>query len=181
LINFIIAIYCLTIAYNKVDINIDYKLVKIPSKAIDSYIHNIDQSLCSFECPCYNTTNPTAQNFQTCDERAHKSAFKRTSTKYSDFDLNDTKFWELMAILEHKFECTGWTDGRYVDRLNQEKFISKYLFSDINRGIPKKSGCLQFITIKNLSLSASINSVISVIFTLFAVVFMVNILFKVYS
>jgi hypothetical protein len=139
-----------------------------PSNAFDTYIQYADQSLYSNECPCNVTTgfnnivtNSTAiiQNFQCCPTEAHTLAYNGTIANDGDFDpeknFNQTEFWELMSRLEYNYECSGWSNASYIDTYNKTVMIDKYLFSDVKRGPPKKSGCLQFITIGNLSLKAS--------------------------
>lgn len=55
------------------------------------------------------------------------------------------EYWEY---IEKKFDCAGWCQSTYTHNsdltgnVEKEGMIMKYLFSGINRGIVKHSGCL---------------------------------------
>jgi hypothetical protein len=129
-------------------------------RGMDAYLVNVDQLLCSPECPCYITntqafttnaqvapyfnqwtlsTEPYgATSFQKCDTTVRNSAYANALVMDSDFDPNRdfdaNAFADYMARLENRFQCSGWCRSSYTNRVTgQEMFISKYLFTDINR------------------------------------------------
>jgi hypothetical protein len=127
---------------------------------MDAYLINVDQMLCSPECPCFITNraaftnNPQAAPFynqwtltndaygatafQNCTTTVRNSAYSNAVVMDSEFDPNGDfdpiRFAEYMARIENKFECSGWCKVNYINRVTgQEMFMSKYLFTDINR------------------------------------------------
>ena len=143
-------------------------------RSIDTYVHIIDQSLCSEWCPCnlynvtaftkdkyifeeykkWNTTNvqnnETSQklpvNFQSCAQKVRVSALEGASfaesyfIKKGLFKVNN--FHNYMATLENKFQCSGWCETNYNHWDTDDKtFITKYLFTDVNKGPPKNGSC----------------------------------------
>jgi len=70
----------------------------------------------------------------------------------SEFDpkgeFREKDFAEYMARVEENFSCSGWCKINYMNKITgQEMYISKYLFTDINRGPPQERGCQHvFIT-----------------------------------
>lgn len=49
------------------------------------------------------------------------------------------KFATYWKRIEEKFNCAGWCQKYYKDESSNNRTIIKYLFSDINRGIPKST------------------------------------------
>ena len=57
---------------------------------------------------------------------------------------NFAKYWKN---IEEKFNCTGWCQTNYIDPYTlKEKKMLKFIFSDINYGIPKYPGCINRLT-----------------------------------
>ena len=53
------------------------------------------------------------------------------------------KYWKR---IEEKFECTGWCETKYVNVYTlQEETMTKYAFSDVQKGVVKYPGCLNRI------------------------------------
>jgi hypothetical protein len=135
---------------------------------IDAFILNVDQQLCSPDCPCYLTnTFPYSDNpsfspylnqwtltseaygavaFQNCTTSVKSSAYNNARTLNPNFDRDGTfniqRFSDYMARVEREFNCAGWCRTSYVNgNTGQQMILSKYLFSDINRGPPVNRGC----------------------------------------
>ena len=127
---------------------------------MDAYLINVDQQLCSPECPCFInnrsafTNSPQAAPyfnqwtltdqsygavaFQNCTTTVRTSAYSNAIVMDPEFDpkgsFDQVKFAEYMARIENNFECSGWCRTNYINRVTgQEMFISKYLFTNINR------------------------------------------------
>lgn len=136
---------------------------------IDVYLQNIDQNLCSSACPCFisnatgfasNTTVSSFYNlwtktntgigataFQNCSQTLQNFAFSEAVRRDPRFDpdstFNTEKFVEYFQRLENDWECTGWCQIEYFNpNYNRNVYISKYLFTDVNRGVPKYFGCI---------------------------------------
>lgn len=112
------------------------------------YLENLalraNEILCSDQCRC-NLTNAKvraqspnlvldgmATYFQNCDDQMLDSV-------KAELKVNDTVFldsMEYMKIIEERWNCSGFCG---------DTLFNRYLFSDINRGIPYHNGCLQFI------------------------------------
>ena len=53
------------------------------------------------------------------------------------------KYWKK---IEEKFECTGWCKTKYINVYTlQEETMTKYAFSDVQKGVVKYPGCLNRI------------------------------------
>ena len=63
-------------------------------------------------------------------------------------NLNLKKFAKYWKYIEKKFNCVGWCQTTYIHNseltgnTDKKGMLIKYLFSGINRGIPKHTGCL---------------------------------------
>jgi hypothetical protein len=140
---------------------------------MDNYLLNADMYLCSPDCPCFIqnttpfTTNPliapaftqwsvtnapgSAVNFQGCSFGVKANVYNAANAASPDFfnpagDFNAVNFWTYMANIESRFSCTGFCQINYINTFtNQPTQISKYLFTDVNRGPPAISGCLNTI------------------------------------
>jgi hypothetical protein len=137
-------------------------------RGMDAYLINVDQALCSLDCPCYLTNRAayanngqiapyynqwvlTSQNydavaFQNCTSSVKNNAYENAKVNDPDFDpngdFNQANFADYMARIENQFECTGWCNINYINKINgQDMRISKYLFTNINRGPPMDRGC----------------------------------------
>ncbi len=136
---------------------------------IDTYLQEVDKNMCSPQCPCFisnssgfsgnstvtpfynlwtKTTNPKgAVAFQNCTNELQSFTYKEAMRRDKNFDPEGTfdviKFQDYFARLENDFGCTGWCDVEYFNpNYNQNVFMAKYLFTDINRGPPVHFGCL---------------------------------------
>ena len=137
---------------------------------MDNYLLNADMYLCSADCPCFiqNTTpytsnpfvapafnqwtvtqnNLNAVNFQGCSQAVHTNVYTAANAASPDFfnpngDFNAANFWAYMANIENRFSCTGFCQINYLNAFtNQPTQVSKYLFTDVNRGPPAAFGCL---------------------------------------
>lgn len=94
-------------------------------------------------------------------EKNYKFTFKHCSSsvqneahnKYMEnplsakYPIKMDKFADYWEDFEKRFDCVGWCKTNYVDpyTLNR-RVMHKYVFSDINRGVPKYIGCLHRIT-----------------------------------
>jgi hypothetical protein len=127
-------------------------------KGMDTYIVETNKLLCSDLCPCnlkdkniYMNNNQlppdlsnwtisnqifNAINFQTCDRDVREMAFKNavaTSPVFASIkDFNPQRFYEFMARIEYQFQCSGWCQKSYYIN-GSERYLSKYIFTDINR------------------------------------------------
>jgi len=137
-------------------------------RGMDSYLINADRYLCSSACPCYitnagmftnnstvlpfynnwvKTTNPGgAVRFQDCPTNVKLAVYNAALADpffNPQGDFVADKFWGYMAKWEEDFQCAGFCANNYLipGTLNRQ-FIYKYMFTDINRGVPMYSGCV---------------------------------------
>jgi len=135
---------------------------------MDTYLQNVDKSLCSSACPCSisNTGNYTQNstvapffanyvsfpngngvaNFQGCPGAVQNNALTQTNLQNPNFDPTGTNFDPVsfqtyMARVETQFSCTGWCTNAYVNN-GKTVVMFKYLFTDVNNGPALYSGCL---------------------------------------
>ena len=64
-----------------------------------------------------------------------KSDLIKTNDQMKDF----MTFW---GRIEEKFDCNGWCDVIYSDENDKAKILSKYLFSDVTKGVVRNRGCM---------------------------------------
>jgi hypothetical protein len=140
-------------------------------RGIDLYMQKVDQALCSAGCPCYftNTTGyvntnyypfytewvksnipPGNQKFQDCPTAVQTRAYQQALAGDAYFDPTGTfqqqKFFDYMANVENEFQCAGWCNLTYVSPTSGNRMVmSKYLFTDVNRGPPVYLGCLDSV------------------------------------
>ena len=63
------------------------------------------------------------------------------------YRINFEEFANYWKNIEEKFNCTGWCQTNYIDPYTlKEKKMLKFIFSDINYGIPKYPGCINRLT-----------------------------------
>lgn len=134
---------------------------------IDGYIQNVDQAFCSDECPCnlknnffyvsnstlapifanWNVTNSTIAptSYANCTNLIQTNVYKKTTISDPKFDTDKSfkvdNFVTYMGRIESLFKCTGWCSVDYKTPKNENTKIIKYLFSDINNGVPEHFGC----------------------------------------
>lgn len=61
--------------------------------------------------------------------------YKNVGDFSSDIKKSFATYWKR---IEEKFDCVGWCEGGYEDEQGKQRYMYKYLFSDINRGVPKR-------------------------------------------
>lgn len=84
-------------------------------------------------------------NFEDCSKFVKNELLDRyiENSNSTHHWIKPAKFAKYWRRLEKKFNCTGWCKTHYTDPYtNQEKGMFKFIFSDINMGIPKYPGCL---------------------------------------
>ena len=104
-------------------------------------------------------------NFNNCSEKVKEKAFikfilhSEENRKYFE-NINHEKFFKFWRKIENKFKCSGWCNTPYInhdinlDELEKndeknnenERFIIKFLFSNINKGIVPNIGCMNKLT-----------------------------------
>ena len=98
------------------------------------------------------TTNESygAVSFEQCNMIVKQEVLDLTKKNNANFDkdnsFNMEKFAEYMGRIEEKFKCTGWCSIKYSTNVNGSKsnevYMNKYLFSDVNNGLPEHIGCV---------------------------------------
>lgn len=151
----------------------------------------VDQGFCSKNCPCkinnttflLNTTTAleaamwvgagNSTNFQGCSPNVSANymdmAIASNPVAFNNTSIDYNLFYSAFAQIENKFYCNGWCETTYTDLLNRPRNMYKYMFSDINRGIPTYMGCMNKILswlpgVLNLYGAAIIIGVIIMIF-----------------
>ena len=67
--------------------------------------------------------------------------------KAAKYPIDTEKFHKYYKKLEKRFKCTGWCKTAYKDPYTLDKrYIVKYLFSDIENGLPHHIGCMNKIS-----------------------------------
>ena len=138
---------------------------------MDSYIINVDRSLCSPDCACRLTNrgifqqNPNttsafstwtltdqvfgATAFQNCSSAVQANTLAASISQNPLFPADTfqpSSFHDYMSRIEREFKCVGWCNVIYLTPASTTPItLSKYLFSDINRGIPENVGCIQIL------------------------------------
>ncbi|MCQ2821753.1 MAG: tetraspanin family protein [archaeon] len=86
-----------------------------------------------------------AFSFRTCSDWVKNEALDRymEHSNATHHYINPKRFARYWKKIEKRFNCTGWCKTKYTDPYtNEPKSMYKFLFSDVNKGIPKYSGCL---------------------------------------
>ena len=140
---------------------------------IDGYLIEVDKILCSNYCPCkidkttnlsnlpisFNYSNNGSVNFQNCSDYAKGLAFANSNvtetilnfgSSNSNLTFNFDLFSSTWALIESKFECSGFCTVNYTDAKGNIISMNKYLFTDINNGVPQNKGCEYSMT-KNVT------------------------------
>lgn len=127
---------------------------------IDAVVHEVNNNLCSSECPCafsnssaYNdvpnseeerqfwtNTSGTANNFGECPEATKENLWVDLQ-KENEYikDFNHSVFYEFFGVVEEHFTCVGWCKRRYSvetligqqDLTTKNRFVIRYLFSKL--------------------------------------------------
>lgn len=137
----------------------------------DLLMKQLDSKFCSKDCGCkmneyvqfmyksdpierqeYNNFNVTDQGYDKAtdcpDSDAIIDSWANEETGYMvgvyEEYFSSKKFKKYWKKLEEKFDCSGFcVNNYYMDESNQKpRTINKFLFSGINRGIPKYKGCM---------------------------------------
>lgn len=157
---------------------------------MDTYLHNVDQALCSKECPCafdgaYGLSDDHKYanvykswvisndsfgpiSFANCTGEVKTKVYEKTKKENPNFDPDNSflvnQFSDYMGMIENKFKCVGWCSTSYkiqtstqsnnneananttnvtnTNSKGEETQMIKYLFSNINNGIPQHFGCV---------------------------------------
>lgn len=141
-------------------------------KNMDEYFILANSMFCSDLCPCtltqstmnafensrfasdtfvnskYYSGSGGASSIRDCNEKAVADIMRLYVSNPNNTmrHLDHEKFIKYWEKIEKKFDCTGWCKTNYknVFTLQNEKMY-KYVFSDVNRGVPKYPGCLNRI------------------------------------
>ena len=84
-------------------------------------------------------------NFQSCSKFVKNEAHQRyiEHSNATHHWIKPKQFANYWKRLEKKFNCTGWCQTKYKDTYTgHEKGMFKFIFSDVNKGIPKYPGCM---------------------------------------
>jgi len=138
-------------------------------QGIDAYLQEVDMALCGPNCPCYFTnttgyltnstiapyyqlwekTNRAPGNiaFQNCSAQVQAFVYNQAAARDAYFDpkqgFNAQNFFDYMQRIETQFNCAGWCNITYYNpNYNRNVLMSKFMFSDVNRGPPYFLGCL---------------------------------------
>lgn len=146
-------------------------------KAVDKYLANVDQYLCSDQCICYidsrtidnykkNTTfieylskwntkdNSTyARNFMNCTVQVQNIVLAKTvssDTSIYENSISPRSLFSFIGNLEKTYKCSGFCNTVYYNSFTKSKMLmAKYLFTNINNGPPENIGCFKFF-VRNL-------------------------------
>ena len=97
----------------------------------------------------YFTKDGKANQFQDCKQLIKDEARNRylEHPKAAKYPIDTKKFQKYYKKLEKRFKCTGWCKTAYKDPYTLDiRYIVKYLFSDINNGLPHHIGCMNKIS-----------------------------------
>ena len=139
--------------------------------SIDIYLQSVDETFCSYKCPCYlnrtssfkflnniytspyynlwfiSNSSIHVNKFQNCNEISYVNAYNNYLMRnaYFNYTLNQKKFDKYFSYFEKYFKCTGFCSLYYFnENTHTNSKIVKYLFSDVSE-IPKHFGCLKII------------------------------------
>jgi hypothetical protein len=144
-------------------------------QAFDTYIHHVDQNLCTKKCKCYfkNETIEiykkswdyssyfsfysltedsinSANQFRDCPTSVINLAYDQTNAEIpksqNSLNFNSTSFYSFISDIEIKYKCTGICVKEYYNTIYKTQMkLIKYLFSEINNGPPSNIGCLNLL------------------------------------
>ena len=105
----------------------------------ENIFYDINEYLCSNECPCPENEN---MKFQKCQDIIKKKVFNESTINKNFVDFNYKKFMAYWEKVENKFKCVGFCNVTYDNyEENNITNISKYLFSN-NQNKIENYGCL---------------------------------------
>ena len=122
--------------------------------AIDYYMEQSDQLFCSSDCPCallnkskfsnnsllWKVQSSGPINFPDCNSKALLKAESKARLNGYYGTVSDVFY--TMNWLEQKFNCVGFCIQNYTDNNGLQANMEKFVFSDINRGLPQNDSCL---------------------------------------
>ena len=204
LLAFITGIICLVLSVNSNIINnfTCSNMWKSRNAPLDKYMALVDENLCSQNCPCDITyitmfshlpnfqdwtLKPLSRvyNFQSCPFLVRNATIGASNaTDYSiSFNSNyrnqvdsydEQQFFDTWKYIENTYRCTGFCNTTYINSQNKIVSMYKYLFSDINNGIPQnKDGCYKAIVNYTASYFSSYGSYILII-SIFMLLILIN-------
>ena len=95
------------------------------------------------------TDESNTNKFQDCNPLIKEEARNRylEHPKAAKYPIDTKKFQKYYKKLEKRFKCTGWCKTAYKDPYTLDnRYIVKYLFSDIRNGLPHHIGCMNKIS-----------------------------------
>lgn len=107
---------------------------------IENIFYDLDEYICSLDCPCNENEIMT---FQKCgNDNILKHSISNISDKKIISNFDSDKFLSYWSSLEDKFDCVGLCNTSYYQRdKNNITNINKYLFSE-NKNPIKSYGCI---------------------------------------
>ncbi len=204
LLAFVVGIICLVLSVNANIINsfTCSNMWKSRNAQIDKYMALVDENLCSQNCPCDITQismfshlpifqdwtlKPLSRvyNFQSCPFVTRNATLDASNA--TDFSLSfnanyrnqsdsydEQQFFDTWKYLENRYKCSGFCNTTYINSKNKIVTMYKYLFSDINYGIPQnKDGCYKAIVNYTASYFSSYGSYILII-SIFMLLILIN-------
>lgn len=84
-------------------------------------------------------------SFQDCPEAAKMEVDRlyKSNPNNTAHEIDQEKFAKYWKGIEERFNCTGWCKTSFINPITQQKQkMLNFVFSDINKGIPKYPGCL---------------------------------------
>ena len=108
---------------------------------IENIFYDVDEYLCSSECPCQENEIMAFQKCENNTDKLKESISNINDKKIvSNFELD--KFLSYWSFIEEKFDCVGLCNNSYYPKeRNDMTIISKYLFSE-NEDKIKNYGCI---------------------------------------
>ena len=141
---------------------------------IDIYLMYVNSLFCGANCKCkFSDDNSIKKNiflndeiykefkndenkgdydivkFQDCHNLIKDEARNRylEHPKAAKYPIDTEKFQKYFKKLEKRFKCTGWCKTAYKDPYTLDnRYIVKYLFSNIENGLPHHIGCMNKIS-----------------------------------
>ena len=141
---------------------------------IDIYLMYVNSLFCGANCKCkFSDDNSIKKNiflndeiykefkndenkgendivkFQDCHNLIKDEARNRylEHPKAAKYPIDTEKFQKYFKKLEKRFKCTGWCKTAYKDPYTLDnRYIVKYLFSDVEKGLPHHIGCMNKIS-----------------------------------
>ena len=141
---------------------------------IDIYLMYVNSLFCGANCKCkFSDDNSIKENiflndeiykefkndenrgendivkFQDCHNLIKDEARNRylEHPKAAKYPIDTEKFQKYYKKLEKRFKCTGWCKTAYKDPYTLDnRYIVKYLFSDVENGLPHHIGCMNKIS-----------------------------------